>query len=82
MSDRSTDFLPDPIDYGVLRTILATMEQGAIATRLRYMIVELHVMIEEAERSPRPEAWDGKIRERWTALEQVVRASRSAAPHH
>lgn len=73
------DFLPSPIDYAVLRTILATMEQGAIATKLRYMIVEIHVMIEEAERSPNPQVWERKIRDRWAALEEVVRASRPAA---
>jgi hypothetical protein len=79
MTERPDDFLPSPLDYGVLRTILATMEQGAIDANLRYMLVELQIMIEEAERSSRGDAWEAKIRERWRGVEQIVRAGRANA---
>ncbi|WP_460449067.1 hypothetical protein [Alsobacter sp. SYSU BS001988] len=79
MTERPTDFLPSPLDLGVLKIILATMEQGAIDPDLRYMLVELQIMIEEAERSSRGEIWEQKIRERWRAVEENVRAGRANA---
>jgi hypothetical protein len=79
MTDRPSDFLPSPLDLGVLKIILATMEQGAIDANLRYRLVELQILIEEAERSSRGDVWERKIRECWSDVEEIVRAGRANA---
>ena len=65
-------FLDSPIDYRALRTVLATFAAAGLRSDLHAILMELGILLDEAERSPRKEVWDARILDRWREFEAVL----------
>ncbi len=71
-------FLTRPIDYRALRTVLATLLVADARADVHAVVTELQIMVEEAERAERRDAWDERILARWAEFESLMRRPRGA----
>lgn len=67
-------FLSAPLDYRALRTVLATFAAAGLRSDLHAMLMELGILLDEAERSPRKDDWDARILARWRDFEAALSA--------
>jgi hypothetical protein len=66
-------FLDRPIDLKALRAVLGTMSQAASKSDAAFIVLELEILVEEAQRAFNPAPWEDRIIDRWKALEDALR---------
>ena len=60
-------FLDRPIDLKALRAVLGTMSQAASKSDAAFIVLELEILVEEAQRAFNPAPWEDRIIDRWKA---------------